>query len=61
MIDINFAAFATYFDGFLTDDKRAHSIYEHAVFLLQETFPMPPWWARILIATLPQRLDWIVR
>jgi hypothetical protein len=57
VIDINFAAFATYFDGFLTDDKRANSIYEHAAFLLQETFPMPPWWARVFIATLPQRLD----
>lgn len=57
VIDINFAAFATYFDGFLTDDKRAHSIYDHAAFLLREVFPMPPWWARILIATLPQRLD----
>jgi hypothetical protein len=61
VIDINFAAFATYFDGFLTDDKRAYSIYEHAAFLLQEIFPMPPWWARILIATLSQRLDGFVR
>jgi hypothetical protein len=61
VIDINFATFATYFDGLLTEDKRANSIYEHADFLLQEVFPMPSWWARILIATLPQRLDGIVR
>jgi hypothetical protein len=61
LIDVNFAAFATYFDGFLTDDKRAHSIYDHAAFLLQDVFPMPPWWARILIATLPQRLDGIAK
>lgn len=61
VIDVNFSAFATYFDGLLTDDKRANSIYDHAAFLLQEVFPMPPWWARILIATLPQRLDGIVR
>lgn len=61
VIDVNFATFATYFDGLLTDDKRANSIYEHAAFLLREVFPMPPWWARILIATLPQRLDGIVK
>lgn len=61
VIDVNFAAFATYFDGFLTDDKRAHLIYEHAASLIQEVFPMPPWWARILIATRPQRLDGIAK
>ena len=61
VIDVNFATFATYFDGLLTDDKRANSIYEHAAFLLQEVFPMPPRWARILIATLPQRSAGIVK
>jgi hypothetical protein len=59
VIDVNFATFATYFDGLLTDDKRANSIYEHATFLLQEVFPMPPWWARVLIIGLPQRSDGI--
>jgi hypothetical protein len=50
VIDINFAAFATYFDGLLTMDKRAGEIYADADFLLREVFAMPPWWLRILLS-----------
>jgi len=47
---MNFAAFATYFDGLLTSDKRAHEIYVEAEFLLREVFAMPPRWLRILLS-----------
>jgi hypothetical protein len=50
VIDVNFAAFATYFDGFLTADKRASEIYADAEFLLREVFAMPPWWLRVLLS-----------
>jgi hypothetical protein len=45
MVDANFAAFATYFDGLLTNDKRAADIYARAEYLLRETFAMPPPWS----------------
>jgi hypothetical protein len=50
VIDVNFAAFATYFDGLITSDKRASEIYADADFLLQEMFAMPPWWLRVLLS-----------
>lgn len=50
VIDVNFAAFATYFDGLLTSDKRAGEIYTEAAFLLREAFAMPPWWLRVLLS-----------
>lgn len=31
LVDINFAAFATYFDGILTEDKKLNGIYQAAV------------------------------
>jgi hypothetical protein len=50
VIDVNFAAYATYFDGLLTADKRAGEIYAEADFLLREVFAMPPWWLRVLLS-----------
>lgn len=50
VVDVNFMAFATYFDGLLTTDKRAGAIYEEAEFLLREVFAMPPWWLRVLVS-----------
>jgi hypothetical protein len=50
VIDVNFAAFATYFDGLLTSDKRAGEIYAEAEFLLEEVFAMPPWWLRVVLS-----------
>lgn len=34
MVDINFAAYATYFDGLLTADKKLNEIHEKAAYLL---------------------------
>jgi hypothetical protein len=50
VIDVNFAAFATYFDGLLTADKRAAEIYAEAAFLLPEVFAVPPWWLHGLLS-----------
>jgi hypothetical protein len=50
VIDVNIAAFATYFDGLLTADKRAAEIYAGAEFLLREVFGMPPWWLRLWLS-----------
>ena len=55
VIDVNFAAFATCFDGFLTADMRAAEIYAGAEFLLREVFAMPPWWLRLWLS-LSRRL-----
>jgi hypothetical protein len=44
VVDVNFATFATYFDGLLTADKRAGEIYEDAKLLLREIFARPPAW-----------------
>jgi hypothetical protein len=51
MVDVNFAAFATYFDGLLTSDKRAADIYARGEFLLREMFAIPPLWslARLIV------------
>jgi hypothetical protein len=35
MVDVNFAAYATYFDGLLTADRKAAEIYRDAVALLR--------------------------
>jgi hypothetical protein len=50
VIDVNYAAYATYFDGLLTADKRAGEIYAEADFLLREVFAMPPRWLRVLLS-----------
>jgi hypothetical protein len=42
LVDINFAAYATYFDGLLTADKKLDDIYQDAVFLLGALFVAPP-------------------
>lgn len=49
VIDVNLAAFATYFDGLLTADKRANEIYRLASVSLREDFGMPTWWLRPLL------------
>jgi hypothetical protein len=36
MVDVNFAAFATYFDGLLSADKKLTRIYVQAAFMLRE-------------------------
>jgi transcriptional regulator with XRE-family HTH domain len=44
MVDVNFAAFATYFDGLFTSDKRAADTYGRSIYLLREMFAIPrPW------------------
>ena len=50
VVDINVIAAATYFDGLLTTDDKARTIYADAEFFLRELFPMPPWRVRIVIA-----------
>jgi hypothetical protein len=39
LIDLNFATFATFFDDFFTDDKRAHSLYAEAKVVLSVIVP----------------------
>ena len=50
VIDVNFATFATYFDGLLSADKRASEIHAEAKLLLSDAFAMPPWWLRVLLS-----------
>lgn len=50
VVDMNFAAFATYFNGLLTTDKKAGDIYAEAEFLLREVFAMPSWWLRAFLS-----------
>jgi hypothetical protein len=38
MVDTNYAAFATYFDGLLSKDKKAILIYQRAKYLLNNVF-----------------------
>ena len=38
IIDINFATFALYFDGILTNDKKLIKVYEYAKMLLKDFF-----------------------
>lgn len=49
MVDANFAAFATYFDGLMTRDKIAGEIYADAQFFLRESFGRPPAWLTWLL------------
>jgi hypothetical protein len=42
MVDVNFAAFATYFGGLFTCDKRAADTYARSEYLLREMFAIPP-------------------
>jgi hypothetical protein len=48
VIDVNFAAFATYFDGLITSDKRAREIYAEAEFLLEKP---PLFFVYLIVAT----------
>lgn len=41
MVDVNFAAYATYFDGLLTADAKATEIYRDANFLLKRFYLEP--------------------
>lgn len=41
LVDVNFATFATFFDGLLSADTKAQSIYEEGAFLLREVFAIP--------------------
>lgn len=50
MVSVNFATFATYFDGLMTADKEAAEICEDAEFFLREVFALPPWPLRVSIA-----------
>ena len=38
MVDVNFVAYATFFDGLLTDDRKAQRIYRAASHLLKTVF-----------------------
>lgn len=40
LVDIFIAAYATYFDGLLTADKKLNAIYHEAVFLLPRIVTM---------------------
>jgi hypothetical protein len=38
LIDVNFVVYATYFDGFLTADRKASEIYQETCWLLNDVF-----------------------
>jgi hypothetical protein len=40
-VDVNFATFASFFDGFMSADKKAQGIHAFTTFLLREIFEMP--------------------
>ncbi len=40
-VDVNFVTFASFFDGFMSADKKAQGIHAVATFLLREIFVMP--------------------
>jgi hypothetical protein len=42
LIDVNFATFATYFDGLLTADRKSMATYEETRWVLNHVFPSPP-------------------
>lgn len=46
LVDVNFAAFATYFDGLLTADSKAAAIYRDADYLLRHFSVVPELSAR---------------
>jgi hypothetical protein len=41
LVDVNFATFATFSDGFLSADKKAQEVYGVGKYLLREVFAMP--------------------
>lgn len=41
LIDVSFAAYATYFDGILTNDEKAKFIYSDAAWMIKNVF-VPP-------------------
>jgi hypothetical protein len=41
LIDVSFAAYATYFDGIFSNDNKANAIYKDAVWMLKNVF-VPP-------------------
>jgi hypothetical protein len=41
LVDVNFATFATYFDGLLSMDKKAHRIYQQAAIGLESITNKP--------------------
>jgi hypothetical protein len=41
-VDISFAVYATYFDGFLTEDRKISDIYQEAKWLLTRILIVPP-------------------
>jgi hypothetical protein len=43
LVDLNFAAFATYFDGLLSMDQKPLRIYERAAFVLDALLSNPKW------------------
>jgi hypothetical protein len=55
MVDANFAAFATYFDGLMTRDKIANDLYADADVLLREIFARPPKWLAWLLRRLRRK------
>ncbi len=38
LVDMNYVAFATYFDGLITNDKKANQIYEESMVVLRKIF-----------------------
>jgi hypothetical protein len=42
MIDISFAVYATYFDEFLTADRKIREIYQETDWFLKRVFSLPP-------------------
>jgi hypothetical protein len=42
MVDMNYATFATYFDGFLSNDEKAIRVYQQAKYLLEHLFCAEP-------------------
>jgi hypothetical protein len=41
LVDLNFATFATYFDGLLTADRKIIEIYEETLWVLSHVFTIP--------------------
>ena len=41
LVDVNFAVFATYFDGLLTADRKIMEIYDEMLWVLNHVFIIP--------------------
>ena len=50
VVDVHFAAVATYFDGLLTNDSLPATIHADAKLLLGEVFAAPPKWLRLFLS-----------